>query len=610
MCIMIVEDRMHGALAEPGHFVKNDFSIVAATVNGSGSQTANLVLIRALFKMGIPVNGKNLFPSNISGLPTWYTIRVSKDGYTARRDQAEILVAFNEQTAAEDLAALAPSGVCIYPAESRLQKIRDDVTYYPLPVKELLTTLGADPKLRDKLASMLYVGALTELLGIEREEIRAALENQFRGKAKVVELNYNVISAAADWAREHLLKEDPYCVERMDLTRNLVLIEGNAAAGLGAVFGGVTIAAWYPITPSTSLIDALSYYLPQLRVDADGNPTYAVLQAEDELAAIGIVMGAGWAGARAMTSTSGPGISLMTEFAGLGYFAEIPGVIWDVMRIGPSTGLPTRVSQGDVLPVYFLGHGDTRHVCLLPGSVEECFEFGYKSFDLAERLQTPVFVLSDLDLGMNLWMTRPFEYPERPMDRGKVLSAADLAQLGSFSRFADVDGDGIGYRTLPGTDHPLAAYFTRGTGHTEDAVYSERPDDWKQNLERLSRKHETARKLVPKPIVDEDPSAQVGIIAYGSADPPVVEARDLLREAGLPTSYLRVRALPLEDTLAEFVARHERVYVVELNHDGQMCQLVRLHLPEHAALVRSIAHCDGLPLTATFVAEEIQREES
>ena len=589
--------------------VVNDFSIVAATVNGSGSQTANLMLIRAIFKMGIPVNGKNLFPSNISGLPTWYTIRVSKDGYTARRESAEILVAFNEQTAAEDLAALPSGGVCIYPEDSKLQRTRDDVTYYPLPVKQFVSAREIHPKMRDKFATMVYVGALVELLGIDPEEIKAALTHHFNGRMGIVDLNFGVVTAVADWVRENIVKEDPYRVERMGRTDGMVLIEGNAAGALGAIFGGVTVAAWYPITPSTSLIDALNEYLPKLRSDEDGKPTWAVIQAEDEMAAIGMVLGAGWAGARAMSATSGPGISLMTEFAGLGYFAEIPGVIWDVMRIGPSTGLPTRVSQGDVLSVYFLGHGDSRHVCLLPGSVAECFEFGYAAFDLAERLQTPVFVLSDLDLGMNLWMTEPFDYPNHPMDRGKVLSADDLRRLGNFKRFEDVDGDGIGYRTLPGTEHPLAAYFARGTGHTEDAVYSERPEDWEQNLARLARKHDTARSLVPKPLVEMVEGAEIGVITYGSARPAVYEARDQLARQGLPSSYLRLRALPLEDSLRQFIAAHERVYVVELNHDGQMCQIVRMEMPDLAGRVRSVAHCDGLPLSARLVVDAILEQE-
>ncbi len=406
--------------------VVNDFSIVAATVNGSGSQTANVTLIRAIFKMGVPVNGKNLFPSNISGLPTWYTIRISKDGYVARREGTEILVAFNKNTAAADLAALPAGGICLYPDDFDFDRSRADVSYYALPVKELVKQSGADVKLRDYVANMAYVGALTELLGIERAEIQAALSYHFSGKAKAVSLNYSVVEAAANYVRDNLQTPSPFRVERMDKTTGQIMIDGNTAAGLGAIWGGVGVVAWYPITPSTSVVDAINEYLPQFRTSPDGSPTYAVIQAEDELAAIGMVLGAGWAGARAMTATSGPGISLMAEFTGLGYFAEVPGVIWNIQRMGPSTGLPTRVSQGDILSTYYLSHGDTRHVCLLPGTVAECFEFGSTAFDLAERLQTPVFVLSDLDLGMNLWMSEPFAPPAQPLDRGKVLSAEDL----------------------------------------------------------------------------------------------------------------------------------------------------------------------------------------
>lgn len=589
--------------------IVNDFSIVAATVNGSGSQTANTILIRALFQMGIPVNGKNLFPSNISGLPTWYTIRVSKDGYIARREGTEILVAFNQKTAADDLAALPPGGVCIYPSDWNFEQSRDDVVYYPVPVKEFVKASGAEARLRDYIANMVYVGALAAVLGIELDEIKAGLNKHFNNRPKPVTLNYGVVEAAANWVSENLPKRDPYRVERMDLTRGQILIDGNTAAALGALFNGMTVAAWYPITPATSLADALTEYAPRLRRTEDGKPTYAIVQAEDELAAIGMVLGAGWAGARAMTSTSGPGISLMTEFAGLGYFAEVPGVIWDIQRMGPSTGLPTRVSQGDILAVYFLGHGDTRHVVLLPASVAECFEFAGTAFDLSEELQTPVFVLSDLDIGMNLWMTEPFEYPDRPMRRGKVLSAEDVERMGGFARYQDDDGTGVGPRTLPGTNHPLAAYFTRGTGHNEYAVYSERPDDWHRNLERLTRKHDYARTLVPKPVIDERGGAEIGIIAAGSADPAVVEARDRLRKKGIETSYLRLRALPIEESLRDFVANYDRVYVVELNHDGQLAQILRMELPEYATRFFSVAYCDGLPLTARYITEAILEQE-
>lgn len=587
----------------------NDFAIVAATINGSGSQTANATIMRAIFKMGIPVNGKNLFPSNISGEPTWFTIRVSCQGYTARPPQPEILVAFNPQTAAADLAGLPPGGVCLYPSNGAWQPDRADIAAYGLPVKELVAAAGIEAKLRDYAANMVYVGALAALIGIDLVEIRAALAFHFKGKPKAAESNYSIVERAAAWFQAQSGAaggaDARFRLERMERTNGQILLDGNTAAALGAIFGGVSVVAWYPITPATSLADALMSYLPRLRTAPDGTATYAIVQAEDEIAALGMVIGAGWAGARAMTSTSGPGLSLMTEFAGLGYFAEIPAVIWDIQRVGPSTGLPTRTAQGDILAAYLLGHGDTRHVVLLPGSVAECFDFGIAAFDLAERLQTPVFVLSDLDLGMNLWMTPTFTYPEQPLDRGKLLSAADLERLGRFVRFEDVDGDGIGYRTLPGNPHPLAATLSRGTGHNERNIYSEKPEDWQRNMARLARKHETARSLVPPPVVDLAPNAAVGIIAYGSADPAVGEARDILRARGIATSYLRLRALPLEATTVDFAARHDLVVVVELNQDGQMCQLVRLHCPERAALVRSVAYCDGLPLTAPFVADAI-----
>ncbi|MDQ6694953.1 MAG: 2-oxoacid:acceptor oxidoreductase subunit alpha [Chloroflexota bacterium] len=598
---------LHGA-AERKQVV-NDFSLVIATVNGSGSQTANGLLVRSIFKMGIPVGSKNLFPSNISGLPTWYTIRLSKDGYTARRDISEVLVAFNPATAQDDYATLPVGGVCFHPDDMKFLNPREDVVSYPLPVKDLMKQANIDPKLRDHVANMVYVGAMGVLMGIDVEELRAGLNLHFKGKPKPVEMNMGVITMTMEWVQNNLTKQDPYRVERMQGNNDLIMIEGNTAGALGAIYGGVTVGAWYPITPSTSLFDALATYLPKLRPTVDGTQTYAIVQAEDELAAIGMVLGAGWSGARAMTSTSGPGISLMTEFAGFGYFAEIPGVIWDIQRVGPSTGLPTRTSQGDVMSTYFLGHGDTRHVILLPGSVKECFEFGWRAFDLAERLQTPIFVLSDLDLGMNVWMSEPLDYPDLPMDRGKVLSAEDISRLGSWARYEDVDGDAITYRTLPGNKHPLSAYFTRGTGHNAKAVYSERPDDWEQNLKRLERKHDTARKLVPPPIADIRPGAEVGIIAFGSTDTAIEEARDLLRESGLDTSYIRLRALPLEVSLTDFVNAHKRVYVVEVNIEGQMRSLVRLHVPEHSMSIRSVAHLDGLPLTANFIKSAILEQE-
>lgn len=586
--------------------IVNDFSISVATKNGSGSQTANTALLRALFKMGIPVSGKNLFPSNIQGLPTWYTIRVSHEGFIARRPRAEIVVAMNPATAIEDHKNVEPGGVFMYADDLKLPLDRSDLVYYPIPAKRLSQEHEADAKLRTYVANMVYVGALAHLLGISLADIESALMFHFKGKRKPVDSNMKVVRAASEWAAANLPKKDSYRVEALNATSGLIMLDGNTAAALGAIYGGVSFVAWYPITPATSLADGLNAYLPQLRVDpATKEPTYSVIQAEDEIAALGMVLGAGWAGARSMTSTSGPGISLMSEFTGLGYFAEIPAVIWDIQRMGPSTGLPTRVAQGDVIAAYYLGHGDTKNVCLLPGSIYECFEFGWRAFDLAERLQTPVFVLSDLDLGMNQWMTKPFDYPTEPMDRGKVLDAEALDKLGGFKRYKDVDGDGIPWRTLPGTEHPFAAYFTRGSGHNEAAGYSERPDDWANNMARLGRKFETARGLVPQPIEERVAGAEVALISYGSADPAVEEARARLAKAGIKTSYMRLRALPLTESVKDFIAAHQRAYVVELNTDAQMCQLVRLHAPALAGQVLPCNHSDGLPLTARWITEAI-----
>lgn len=587
----------------------NDFSIVAATANGTGSQTANLAILRALFKMGIPVNGKNIFPSNIQGLPTWYHIRVSKDGYIARRHTSEFLVAFNQATVNEDVANLPAGGVCLYNGDWRTVPERDDITYYAVPVNQFVRETGMKGKYRDYIANMVYVGALSYLLSIPLEYIEEALSFLFKGKRAVVDSNFNVVRVAYEWSAENLTKSDPYRVAPMNATEGLIMITGNEAAALGSVFGGVSVAAWYPITPSTSVIDALNGYLKQLRHDPQtGEATYAVIQAEDELAAAGMVLGAGFAGARAMTATSGPGISLMAEFAGLGYFAEVPAVIWDIQRVGPSTGLPTRTSQGDVLFVYYLGHGDTKNVILFPSTVKECFEFGIESLNLADELQTPIFVLSDLDLGMNNWMSEPFEYPTEPIKRGKVLSAEEIEEKG-FARYLDIDGDAITYRTLPGNAHPRSAYFARGTGHNERAVYSERPDDWENNMLRLNRKFDTARTIVPGPVTDEMESAEIGIIAYGTTRFAIEEARDRLAADGLTTSFSRLRALPVNEEVAAFVQRHQRVYVIELNRDGQMHKILQSEMPELATRLIPLAHMDGMPLTAHWVVEALTTAE-
>lgn len=582
--------------------VVNDFSMVVATANGSGSQTSNLALIRALFRMGIPVSGKNLFPSNIQGLPTWYTIRASSNGHTARRESVEILVAMNPATFAEDHANLASGGACFYADDLPLPAQRDDVVYYPMPIKDLLKQVSPPKNLRDYVANMGYVGVVAEILGIELEAIQGALDTHFQGRQKPVELNMGMISLAAEWARENLQKRDQYRVQPDNQTEGKILIEGNVAGALGAIYGGVGFASWYPITPASSFADAVREFLPQVRKDESGS-SYAVIQAEDELAAIGMAIGAGWAGVRAMTSTSGPGISLMSEFAGLAFFAEIPVVIWDVQRMGPSTGLPTRTSQGDVMFVRYLGHGDTRNVMLLPGTVAECFEFGWRAFDLAERLQTPVFVLSDLDLGMNLWVSDPFDYPDAPMDRGKVLSEADLERLGEFARYRDVDGDGIPYRTLPGNKDPRSAWFARGTGHDERAVYSERPEDWVKNLERLLRKQDSAKQFVPAPVSHGPGDASVGLIYYGSTEHAVREA---LSRMSTPLDALRLRAVPFPEQVTAFIGSHETVYVLEMNTDGQMHKLLQLEAPEHATKLQSLTHNNGLPLTASWIEQALE----
>jgi 2-oxoglutarate ferredoxin oxidoreductase subunit alpha len=590
--------------------VVNDFSIQVATVNGSGSQTANLILIRSLFQMGIPVSGKNLFPSNIAGLPTWYTIRANSRGYIGRKKEIDLLVAMNPETAREDVLTLEPGAAVVYDEPLNLSGIRSDLVFYPVPFDKLVAAVCPDAKLRRLVRNMIYDGVLADLLGIDMAEMEKALGRQLGKKPKAMTLNAAALRAGFEYAQSHLTKADPLHVERMDATTGKILIEGNAAAAIGCLMAGVTVVGWYPITPSSSLCESLIDYLRKYRIDKEtGKATFAVVQAEDEIAALGMVVGASWMGARAMTSTSGPGISLMSEFTGLAYYAEIPAVIFDIQRVGPSTGLPTRTAQGDILSTAVLSHGDTRHPLLLPSSVGECYSMAMDAFDLAERLQTPVFVLSDLDLGMNMWMSDPFAYPDRPIDRGKVLDAAALARLGSWGRYRDVDGDGIPYRTLPGGDAP--AYFTRGSGHNDKGQYSERADDYVHNMDRLRRKFETAATLVPQPEVDLDPEARIGIIAYGTSHWAVAESRDQLRvEAGVQTSYLRLRAYPFPQQVAEFIQAHDRVYLVEQNRDAQMASLMRMDFgPELAAKVRSILHYNGLPIDARSVTDGLLAQE-
>ena len=589
--------------------VVNDLTIQAATVNGSGSQSSNLVISKAIFRMGIPVAPKNVFPSNIEGLPTWFDVRVSPQGYQCRSRDVDILVALNIGTWNTDVANVKPGGMVIheakYPVAGPTQ--RDDLVYYSVPFAQLAKEKISSEGLRKYLTNMVYVGVLAQLVGIELEAIEGALRDQFRRKPAAVDTNMQAVMVGWEYARDNLEKRDPYRLERMTgRTDGRILMEGNQASALGALMGGATVAAWYPITPSSSLCENFIGYCERFRVDKEtGEHKYAVIQAEDELAAIGMVFGATWAGARAFTSTSGPGLSLMTEFAGLGYYAELPGVIFDVQRVGPSTGLPTRTMQGDVQFAYTLSHGDTRHIVLLPGSAAENYEMAMEAFDLADRFQTPVFVLTDLDLGMNLWMTEPLAYPERAFDRGKVLDATDLETVESWGRYRDVDGDGIAYRTLPGTASEIAGYFTRGSGHDEDARYSERPEVYQRVLDRLARKHETARQHVPKPVVDGSDNT-VGIIAFGSSHYAVVEARDNLHAAGVETDYLRLRALPLSPEVAQFIERHERIYVVEQNRDGQVFGILKQELPGRLGdRLLSIRHYNGVPIDAGAITEPL-----
>ncbi|MBI1873756.1 MAG: 2-oxoacid:acceptor oxidoreductase subunit alpha [Acidobacteria bacterium] len=590
--------------------VVNDFSIQVATVNGSGSQTANLVLIRSLFQMGIPVSGKNLFPSNIAGLPTWYTIRASKDGYLARKKEIDFLVAMNAETAREDVLTLEPGAAVVYDEPLKLNLLRSDLTFYPVPFDKLVAQVCPDAKLRRLVRNMIYDGVLAKILGIDTTEMDKALNRQLGKKGRAFGLNQAALAAGYEFAEKHLPKQDPFLVERMRETAGMILIEGNAAAALGCMMAGVTVVTWYPITPSSSLCETLISYMKKYRIDKDtGKATFAIVQAEDEIAALGMAIGAGWAGARAMTSTAGPGISLMSEFAGLGYYAEVPAVIFDVQRVGPSTGLPTRTAQGDMLMTAVLSHGDTKQIMIIPSSVEECYTMAMDAFDLAEQLQTPVFVMTDLDLGMNTWMSQPFEYPTRPLNRGKLLTPETLARIGQWGRYLDVDGDGIPYRSIPGDGMP--AYFTRGSGHNAKGQYTERADDYVTNMDRLARKFETARQYVPKPEVQRDPAAGIGIIGYGTSHWAIEESQDQMRdENGLKTSYFRLRAYPFTDELTAFIDQHDRIYVVDQNRDAQVVALLRMELdPARIAKLRSVRHYNGLPIDARSISDEILAQE-
>jgi 2-oxoglutarate ferredoxin oxidoreductase subunit alpha len=590
--------------------VVNDFSIQVATVNGSGSQTANLVLLRSILLMGVPVSGKNMFPSNIAGLPTWYTIRASKRGYVGRKKEVDFLVAMNPETAKEDVLTLEPGAAVVYDEPLKLNALRNDLIFYPAPFDKLVAQVCPDAKLRRLVRNMIYDGILAKLLGIDLAHMDQALAKQLGKKAKAVTLNQGALKAGWDYAEANFTKRDPFIIESMNETAGKILIEGNSAAAIGCMMAGVTVVAWYPITPSSSLCESLIAYMKKYRLDKEtGKATFAIVQAEDEIASLGMVIGASWAGARAMTATAGPGISLMSEFTGLAYYAETPAVIFDVQRVGPSTGLPTRTAQGDLLSAAFLSHGDTKHIMIIPSSVEECYTMAQEAFDLAEQFQTPVFVMMDLDLGMNNWMSDGFKYPDKPINRGKLLTKETLAKLGSWGRYTDVEGDGVAYRTIPGDGLPV--YFARGSGHNAKGQYSERPDDYVENMDRLSRKFESSRAWVPKPEVKTVAGAKIGILGYGTSHWAIEESRDqLLEETDVKTSYFRLRAYPFTQELAAFIDAHERIYVVEQNRDAQLRQLIKLDVtPEQVTKLRSVLHYSGLPIDARSISDDVLSQE-
>ena len=591
----------------------NDFCITFSTINGSGSATANNILLKAIFTMGIPVSGKNIFPSNIQGLPTWYTIRVNKEGFLGRREKNDVLVAMNPATIQDDICKLTDKSMLLYDANIKLPPLQSGINAYAMPIEKILQEGEVLPNLRVFLANIVYVGILSSLLHINPDLIVELLADHFKGRGKAFETNKRIVEMSYSWAEKHFQKKDPYFLERMKKNQDFILVDGNTAAALGTIYGGVQFIAWYPITPATSLPESLNEYLPVLRKDIkSGKNTYVCLQAEDELAAIGMVTGAGWAGLRSMTATSGPGLCLMSEYLGLAYFAEVPMVVWDVQRVGPSTGLPTHISQGDLTFSYFLSHGDTDFVILIPGTVSECFEFGWRALDIADELQTPVIVLSDLDLGMNDWQTLAFRYPPAPINKGKIIWEDELKVLiernGHWGRYEDVDGDHIAYRTVPGNLHPAAAYFTRGTGHDDMAHYSEAPDTWERNHLRIKQKIFNSKENLPEPFLNTRNASEAGIISYGSNDDAVYESCELLARQGFSCDYLRIRAIPFCDKVEQFLNDHPLIYVVEANRDGQMAQILRVNFPQSAHKILSIAHMDGLSLSAEWIYERINQQ--
>jgi len=589
----------------------NDFTVKIATVNGTGSASANTLLMKSIFRSGIPVMGKNYFPSNIQGLPTWYEIRVTRDGYVARSGQVDIMVAMNAETYARDVREVAPGGYLVYdstwPRPALLK--REDIGVLGVPLARLCNENFNGVRTRILMKNICYAGVLAALLDLDLAHIRQLLAETYAKKPQLVDSNMKAIQLGYDYAREHFTCPLPLHAAAMDGTDGHIMIDGNTAAALGCLFAGATVAAWYPITPSTSLMDAFKMFADRTRVDREtGRKNFAFIQAEDELAAIGMVIGAMWNGARAFTATSGPGISLMNEFLGLAYYAEVPAVIFDIQRVGPSTGMPTRTQQADLLLCAYASHGDTRHVCLYPANPEECFYMAVQAFDLAERLQTAVLVLSDLDIGMNDWMCRDLKWDDsyRP-DRGKVLSREEILGLDKLYRYFDKDGDGIGYRTMPGV-HPKAAYFTRGSGHTQYGVYTEDPAEYQVVLDRLMKKWDTARKLVPRAVIDATAGSSVGIVSLGSCDGAIHEAMQVLKELGVGLDYMRVRAFPFSEDVEKFLAAHELLFVVEQNRDAQLRALLTLETAVDKAKLRSLLHYSGLPISSAFIVEGVLAE--
>ena len=589
----------------------NDFVIKLANVNGTGSASANTLLMKSLFRMGIPVMGKNYFPSNIQGLPTWYEIRVTRDGYVARSGRVDLMVAMNAETYARDIKDVSPGGYLIYdstwPRPALLK--RDDVTMIGVPLARLCNENFEGVRARILMKNISYVGVLAALLGIDMEKIKELLNETYASKASLVATNLKAIELGFAYTKENFACPLPLRVEPMNKTAGHIMIDGNTAAGLGCVYAGATVGAWYPITPSTSVMDAFKGFCSKLRVDPEtGKKNFIIIQAEDELAAIGMVLGASWNGARAFTPTSGPGISLMNEFIGLAYYAEIPAVIFDIQRVGPSTGMPTRTQQCDIMACAYASHGDTRHVLLFPANPLECFHLAVQAFDLAERLQTPVFVLSDLDIGMNDWMCPELQWDDSYQpDRGKVMSAADLEKIPKFFRYLDQDEDGIPYRSLPGV-HPKGAYFTRGSGHTQYGGYTEDSTEYQIVLDRLRRKFSTAARLVPPAIIERRGPARVGIVAVGSSDGAVREALDVLKVRGVSANYMRVRGFPFGTEVEQFLNDHEVVFVVEQNRDAQLKSLLILETSVDKKRLRSILHYSGLPISSDCVVAGVLAE--